>query len=72
MHSRLLPLPMTNILSGGLHAGRGMDVQDFLAVPVRAANIADAIHLLARVRNGGDRGRARARPADAAGRRRRA
>jgi enolase len=47
----LLPLPMTNILSGGLHAGRGMDVQDFLAVPVRAANIADAIHLLARVRN---------------------
>ena len=46
----LLPLPMTNILSGGLHAGRGMDVQDFLAVPVRASNIADAIHLLARVR----------------------
>jgi len=24
---------MVNILSGGLHAGRGMDVQDFLAVP---------------------------------------
>ena len=46
-----LPLPMTNILSGGLHAGRGMDVQDFLAVPLRAATIADAIHLLARVRN---------------------
>lgn len=46
-----LPLPMTNILSGGLHAGRSMDVQDFLAVPLRAASIADAIHLLARVRN---------------------
>jgi enolase len=46
-----LPLPMTNILSGGLHAGRGMDVQDFLAVPLRAATIAGAIHLLARVRN---------------------
>src|SRR5512140_1980840 len=46
-----LPLPMTNILSGGLHAGRGMDVQDFLAVPLRAANIAEAIHLLARVRS---------------------
>ena len=29
-----LPMPMVNILSGGLHAGRGMDVQDFLAVPV--------------------------------------
>jgi len=45
-----MPLPMTNILSGGLHAGRGMDVQDFLAVPLRAASIADAIHVMARVR----------------------
>ena len=32
----ILPMPMVNILSGGLHAGRGMDVQDFLAVPVSA------------------------------------
>lgn len=47
----IMPLPMTNILSGGLHAGRGMDVQDFLAVPVSAASIDDAIHLVARVRS---------------------
>jgi len=46
-----LPLPMTNILSGGLHAGRGMDVQDFLAIPMRAASIDEAIHLMARVRS---------------------
>ena len=46
-----LPLPMTNILSGGLHAGRGMDVQDFLAMPLRAASIDEAIHLVARVRS---------------------
>src|SRR2546430_6452953 len=46
-----LPLPMTDILSGGLHAGRGMDVPDFLAVPMRAASIAAGIHLLARVRS---------------------
>jgi enolase len=46
-----LPLPMTNILSGGLHAGRGMDVQDFLAVPMRASSIDEAIHLIARVRS---------------------
>ena len=45
-----LPLPMTNILSGGLHAGRGMDVQDFLAVPARATSVAEAIEQLARVR----------------------
>ena len=46
-----LPLPMTNILSGGLHAGRGMDVQDFLAIPMRAASIDEAIRLMARVRS---------------------
>ncbi|HKP67030.1 MAG TPA: phosphopyruvate hydratase, partial [Casimicrobiaceae bacterium] len=47
----LLPLPMTNILSGGLHASGGMDVQDFLAVPMRAATIGEAIHVIARVRS---------------------
>ena len=31
----LLPLPMVNIISGGAHAGRTLDVQDFLAVPRR-------------------------------------
>ena len=46
-----LPLPMTNILSGGLHAGRAMDFQDFLAVPVRASSIDEAIHLIARMRS---------------------
>ncbi|MDX2939650.1 phosphopyruvate hydratase [Streptomyces ipomoeae] len=45
-----LPLPMVNILSGGLHAGRGMDVQDFLAVPVGAESMEEAIHLVSRVR----------------------
>jgi enolase len=47
----VLPLPMMNVLSGGLHAGHGMDVQDFLAVPVRAASLAEAVHVLARVRS---------------------
>ncbi len=46
-----LPLPMVNILSGGLHAGRGMDVQDFLAIPASASSMEDAIHMISRVRN---------------------
>ena len=46
-----MPLPMTNILSGGLHASGGMDVQDFLAVPMRASTIGEAIHVNARVRS---------------------
>lgn len=50
-----LPLPMVNILSGGLHAGRGMDIQDFLAIPVSAVSLADALHAVARVRNAASR-----------------
>ena len=46
----VMPMPMVNILSGGLHAGRGMDVQDFLAVPASARNTEEALHLIARVR----------------------
>jgi enolase len=45
-----LPLPMTNILSGGAHAGEAMDFQDFLAVPVGAGSLVEAISMLARVR----------------------
>lgn len=49
-----LPLPMVNILSGGLHAGRGMDIQDFLFVPALAHSVEDAIHLATRVRSTAD------------------
>jgi enolase len=47
----VLPLPMVNILSGGLHAVGGMDLQDFLALPVGADSMQEAIHSIARVRN---------------------
>ena len=50
-----LPLPMVNILSGGLHAGRGMDIQDFLAIPVSADCFGDALHAVGRVRNAASR-----------------
>jgi enolase len=46
-----LPVPMVNILSGGLHAGRGMDVQDFLAVPLSASDYQSALHTMLRVRD---------------------
>jgi enolase len=38
-----LPLPMVNIISGGLHARRSLDLQDFLAVPLTAASYSDAL-----------------------------
>jgi enolase 1/2/3 len=49
--SGLLPLPMVNVISGGAHArGAGVDVQDFLVVPVGAGSFAEAIEWAAGVR----------------------
>jgi enolase len=45
-----LPMPMVNILSGGLHAAGGMDVQDFLIIPASATSISQAVRNVARVR----------------------
>lgn len=46
-----MPMPMVNILSGGLHAGRGMDVQDFLVIPVGAISFSQALEWVCRVRS---------------------
>ena len=47
-----LPLPMVNMLSGGAHAGRLVDVQDFLVLPTGASTFAEAIEWASRVRAG--------------------
>jgi enolase len=39
----LLPRPMVNVLSGGAHAGRAVDVQDVLVIPLGATTFAAAI-----------------------------
>ncbi|WP_429952314.1 phosphopyruvate hydratase [Leucobacter allii] len=39
----LLPLPMVNMISGGLHAGRQLDFQDFLVMPVGAESYRQAL-----------------------------
>ena len=39
----VLPVPMINILSGGLHAGRNFEFQDFLAIPLGFATFAEAL-----------------------------
>jgi enolase len=48
--SALLPLPMVNIISGGAHAGRGLDIQDFLVLPIAAETFGEAIETTWRVR----------------------
>jgi enolase len=47
----VLPLPMVNILSGGLHAGRQLDFQDFLVVPVGADSFRQALEMCVAVRD---------------------
>jgi enolase len=39
----LLPLPMVNMISGGLHAGGNLDFQDFLILPVGAGSYREAL-----------------------------
>ena len=46
----LLPMPMVNVVSGGAHAGRALDIQDVLVVPVGASSFAQAIEWAWRVR----------------------
>ena len=44
-----IPVPMINILSGGLHAGRNIEFQDFLAVPHRFPALAEALEAAVRI-----------------------
>lgn len=41
--ARVMPLPMINILSGGLHASRNIDFQDFLIMAVGAQTYSEAL-----------------------------
>ena len=45
----LLPLPEIQIFGGGAHAGRRVDVQDFMVMPVGAATFAQALEWTAEV-----------------------
>ena len=41
--AHLLPVPMMNILNGGVHADNGIDFQEFMVMPVGALNFAEAL-----------------------------
>jgi enolase len=44
-----LPIPMVNILSGGLHAGANIEFQDFLAIPRGFATFSEALQAIVAV-----------------------
>jgi enolase 1/2/3 len=41
--ANLLPVPMMNILNGGVHADNGIDFQEFMIMPVGAPTFAEAL-----------------------------
>ena len=47
--ARTLPVPMMNILNGGQHADNPIDIQEFMIMPVSAANIKEAIRMGAEI-----------------------
>lgn len=44
-----IPMPMVNIISGGLHAGRCVDVQDYLVMPLGADSYPRSLEMISAV-----------------------
>lgn len=49
IHTRLLPVPMMNILNGGKHAANTVDFQEFMIMPVQAESFADGLRICAEI-----------------------
>ncbi len=43
--ARLLPVPMMNIVNGGVHADNPIDFQEFMIMPIGAASFAEALRM---------------------------
>ncbi len=49
INARQLPVPMMNIVNGGAHASSGLDIQEFMIIPVGADCFADCLRMGAEV-----------------------
>jgi enolase len=43
--SRLLPVPLMNVISGGVHADNGLDIQEFMIAPAGAGSFGEALRM---------------------------
>jgi enolase len=43
--ARVLPVPMMNVINGGVHADNSIDLQEFMVVPVGADSFTDAMRI---------------------------
>ena len=49
VNSKVLPVPMMNILNGGSHADNSVDLQEFMIMPAGAGTFSDALRMCAEV-----------------------
>jgi enolase len=49
VNAKLLPVPMMNILNGGVHADNNVDIQEFMIMPLGASNFRQALRMGAEV-----------------------
>ena len=43
--ARVLPVPLMNVINGGVHADNGLDIQEFMIVPAGASSFAEALRM---------------------------
>lgn len=48
-YTRLMPVPMMNILNGGRHAANTVDFQEFMIMPVQAESFSDGLRICAEI-----------------------
>lgn len=44
-NAHVLPVPMMNVINGGAHADTGVDIQEFMILPIGADSMAEAIRM---------------------------
>ncbi len=49
VNAKVLPVPLLNILNGGVHADNNVDIQEFMIAPVGAPSFAEALRMGAEV-----------------------
>jgi len=47
IRAKMLPVPMMNVINGGVHAANNLDLQEFMIVPVGAASFSEALRMCA-------------------------
>ncbi len=45
VNAKVLPVPMMNIMNGGQHADSGLDIQEFMIMPVGASSFKEALRM---------------------------